>query len=66
MTRRWVGPIPTLVAWVVLVVALVHPPHGLGVEVCWTRAATDVPCPGCGLTRSVSCAPPPRLWSGRL
>jgi hypothetical protein len=45
-----------VVAWLVLVVAAVHPPHGLGVPVCVLEAASGLPCPGCGLTRSLSCA----------
>ena len=45
-----------VVAWAVLLIALVHPPHGTGVPVCLARHLTDLPCPGCGLTRSVSCA----------
>jgi hypothetical protein len=54
--RQWLRR-PTLVAaWAVLLIALVHPPHGLGLPICWMAAATGVPCPGCGLTRSMSCA----------
>jgi Protein of unknown function (DUF2752) len=28
-------------------------PGTLGVDVCWFRRATGLPCPGCGLSRSV-------------
>ena len=43
------------VAWVALALAAVHPPHGLGLPVCWLRATTGLPCWGCGLSRSLSC-----------
>lgn len=28
-------------------------PAGLGIDLCWVRRLSDLPCPGCGLTRSV-------------
>ncbi len=52
----WFRRPTTVVAWAVLLIALIHPPHGLGIPICWTAAVTGVPCPGCGLTRSMSCA----------
>ncbi len=44
------------VAWLVLALAVVHPPHGLGVPLCLFRATSGAPCWGCGLSRSVSCS----------
>ena len=32
-----------------------HPPQGLQVRLCVTQLAFDIPCPGCGITRSMSC-----------
>ncbi len=54
--RRWFGRHTLWIAWVGLIIAVVHPPHGLGMPICWGRLATGLPCPGCGLTRSLSCA----------
>lgn len=48
-------------AWIVLLLAVVHPPEGLGIPLCWTRASSGAPCPGCGLSRSVSCVVRGRL-----
>jgi hypothetical protein len=39
-----------------LAAALLLPPAGLGVGGCAFRSFTGSPCPGCGLTRSVSSA----------
>ena len=37
----------------VLLVSFAWVPSGLsGVRVCWFRRLTELPCPGCGLTRS--------------
>lgn len=44
------------VAWLILLCAAVHPPHGWGVALCPSRWLNGLPCPGCGLSRSVSCA----------
>jgi hypothetical protein len=52
----WLGKCSVTVAWVGLFVAALTPPHGSGVSLCWFGAATGIPCPGCGVTRSVSCA----------
>ncbi len=31
------------------------PVDGLGVTVCWFKSCYGLPCPGCGLTRSITC-----------
>ena len=54
-TALWLGKPCVLVAWVGLLVAAISPPHGFGFTVCWLSAATGLPCPGCGVTRSLSC-----------
>jgi hypothetical protein len=36
-------------------VAALNPPHGTGVTVCVFKHCTGISCPGCGLTRSLSC-----------
>src|SRR5262245_43636328 len=37
-----------------LLVVAIHPPGGWGVPICWTRELIELPCPGCGLLRSMS------------
>lgn len=53
--RRCFGPGCVLLAWTALLLAAIHPPNGLGFSVCLLESTTGTPCPGCGLTRSVSC-----------
>lgn len=38
----------------ILALSVVLPPEGVGVAVCWFQAISGIPCPGCGLTRSVA------------
>jgi hypothetical protein len=51
----WLGKHCVIVAWVGLLIAAISPPHGFGINVCWFSGATGLPCPGCGVTRSLSC-----------
>lgn len=45
-----------LAAWIIVIGAYIHPPHGMGIQFCWMKRLTGADCPGCGLTRSISCA----------
>jgi len=54
--RRWFGKPTVRIAWLAVIISLLHPPHGLGLPICWLHSTTGIPCPGCGLTRSMSCA----------
>jgi hypothetical protein len=42
------------VALLALVVSVCLPVEGLGVDLCWSMSTLKLPCPGCGLTRSVT------------
>lgn len=39
----------------VLALSFVLPADGLGVTICWIKRWCSLPCPGCGLTRSITC-----------
>jgi hypothetical protein len=52
----WLGKPCVIVAWLGIFLALAAPPDGFGIPVCWLQSATGIPCLGCGLTRSLSCA----------
>jgi hypothetical protein len=56
ISTLWLGKPCIIVAWLGIFLALVSPPDGLGISVCWLHSATGIPCIGCGLTRSLSCA----------
>ncbi len=53
---RWLGKNCVVAAWLGLLLALISPPHGSGVMLCWFQQTTGLPCAGCGMTRSLSCA----------
>ncbi len=54
-SRVWLGKSSVLAAWAGLLLAVLTPPGGLGIPLCWLHGATGLPCLGCGLTRSLSC-----------
>lgn len=54
-SRRWLGKPCVWAAWLGLSLAALTPPHGAGINICWLNSCTGLPCPGCGLTRSLSC-----------
>ncbi len=49
------SPLTACFAIVGLVLSFLLPTDGLGVTVCWFKSCFELPCPGCGLTRSVTC-----------
>src|SRR6476659_2319873 len=53
--RHWQNRPMIAVAWVALFLAAINPPHGTGITVCWVKQFTGLSCPGCGITRSLSC-----------
>jgi hypothetical protein len=52
---RWQSALTVCASWLGLPLATVTPPHGSGVTICWIKRCTGIDCPGCGLTRSLSC-----------
>lgn len=54
--RLWLGRYSVLVAWMGLGLAAMTPPTGFGFSICWWQESIGLPCPGCGVTRSLSCA----------
>ena len=38
-----------------LLLSFFLPTDGLGVTICWFKLYYELPCPGCGLTRSITC-----------
>jgi hypothetical protein len=55
VSERWLGRPCVIAAWLGLALALVSPPHGSPIQLCWQQSATGIPCVGCGITRSLSC-----------
>src|SRR6478609_5060464 len=56
VAKLWFGPFSVVAAWLGLAFALVLSPDRFGVSICWVQDVTGIPCLGCGLTRSLSCA----------
>ena len=49
------GPLTKVFSLLAIVSSFYLPVDGLGIDLCWIRKMLSLPCPGCGLTRSVTC-----------
>ena len=49
------SPQVACLAAVALTLSFILPTDGLGLSLCWFKSCFELPCPGCGLTRSVTC-----------
>jgi hypothetical protein len=55
VSRMLLGRFTRVFAAVVVAAAFVLPGNGTGFfPMCWFRAASNLPCPGCGLSRSLA------------
>jgi len=54
VARALLNRLSMRLALVVLVASFLLPTAGLGVEICWFKGMFGLPCPGCGMTRSLT------------
>lgn len=45
----------TAFSFIAISLSFFLPPNGIGFEVCWFKRLFQLPCPSCGLTRSITC-----------